>query len=362
MRRALLLCTALSACSEYAVSVPVEVDPEAVTECAFEPVEDRPAVQRYTCNPVFDTTGEDWADRLGGTAFLHADVMGHPFYQVWYVGAPEDSRDWQLGYAASADGTTWTAHPANPGWPERDRDDWDGGWMQAPRVAWDAAAQRYWLLYGGISQGDAFFGVGLAGSTDGHSWETLPENPVLSLSGLYDGVSLDWPVAFDIRDGAYEAWFAGSEEAVGRQDLYRLQTADVTSWAVPAERVFKHARDGAWDDQGFIDAATVELDGVEYLFYVGFGELVEEGNTFYSDQAFVGLATRRDGEDWERAGSDPLPMNLTQHGNVTAIAAQAIGSRVHLWVTDWYEELGRAAVGYYLYEPALDEDFLEEGR
>jgi hypothetical protein len=33
------------------------------------------------------------------------------------------------------------------------------------------------------------------------------------------------------------------------------------------------------------------------------------------------------------------------------VAAQVVGPRIHLWMTDYYEELGGSAVGYFLYEP-----------
>lgn len=342
--------------AEYQISAPLDVDPADVTECAFVPDDDRPALSSYDCNPVFQTTNEGWAPSLGGSTFAYADVLGHPFYQVWYVGYDSESPDdWQLGYAVSADGTEWEAHEDNPGAPEREKGAWDGGWMQSPEVDFDPEAQSYYMLYGGISKDEGFFGVGLAGSRDGASWEMLPENPVLSLGGPYDGVQLSWPLAFDVRKESYEAWFAGSSPGGDQLDIYQISTREISDWYQPVESVFEHGEDGAWDDQGFIDAAVVELDGIEYMFYIGFGDWLDEGDVRYSEHAYVGLATREPGERWKRTSDDPLPLTQTRQGHASAIAAQVVGKRIHLWVTDLYDDLGTQAVGYFLYDPSLDE-------
>lgn len=34
-----------------------------------------------------------------------------------------------------------------------------------------------------------------------------------------------------------------------------------------------------------------------------------------------------------------------------SIAARPVGSRIHLWLTDDYEDLDAAAVGYFVFEP-----------
>ena len=36
------------------------------------------------------------------------------------------------------------------------------------------------------------------------------------------------------------------------------------------------------------------------------------------------------------------------------VAAQVVGRRIHLWIDDYYEEVGGNAVGYFLYEPDIE--------
>jgi hypothetical protein len=96
----------------------------------------------------------------------------------------------------------------------------------------------------------------------------------------------------------------------------------------------------------------VEYEGVEYLFYVGFGDWFENGNVRNTREQFLGLAVSHDeGESWQKVGDTPLPLNLTEDGNVNMVAARVVGSRIHLWVEDYYEDLGAGAVGYYLFLP-----------
>jgi hypothetical protein len=57
-----------------------------------------------------------------------------------------------------------------------------------------------------------------------------------------------------------------------------------------------------------------------------------------------------DGNTWVRDPNNPLP--ITNSTNVSDVAAQVIGDRIHLWVTDEYE--GSQSVGYFLYEPTIE--------
>ena len=57
---------------------------------------------------------------------------------------------------------------------------------------------------------------------------------------------------------------------------------------------------------------------------------------------------------WTKDANNPLPVNLTQPGEISDVASQVVGSRVYLWVTDYYEALGTNAVGYYYFEPDIE--------
>ena len=350
MRPAALLL--LAGCgAEYAIA-PVDVHPAEIVECPFEPVDGAPELERYACNPVFVATGEPWAETLTGFTFGRTYVLDHPFYQVWYFATGDDGP--RAGYATSPDGTAWTPHADNPRWPSVAADAWDGGLVQRPAVAWDPVLGQYVMLYGGISRDREFFGLGVATSLDGHEWVHTPTNPVIDLRLRFGGAAIAWPMTLDIDgDGRISAWLAATEddEHLG---MYRYTTDDPLSWRTAGQLELAPGKRDDFDDQGFLSAAVAELDGVKYLFYVGFGRWEEEPATGIriSRDSFVGLATSRDGgETWEREGTEPLPIHVAEEGAVSAITAQVVGSRILLWVTDSYPELGVTGVGSFVYTP-----------
>ena len=91
-----------------------DVNPGDVTECGFTQI-DGTDFQSYDCNPVFTNTDEDWGGDVGSVGFYATDVMGHPFYQMWYTSSDSDQfGNFGIGYAISSDGTNWETHPNNP--------------------------------------------------------------------------------------------------------------------------------------------------------------------------------------------------------------------------------------------------------
>jgi hypothetical protein len=142
----LLTLVFLAGCvSDYEVHAPVDVDPADVTDCGFTQVEETD-FYRYDCNPVFTTTGESWAPNVGHTAFHVTSVLGHPFYQLWYVGVQNANEfgDYALGYAVSDAGTDWESSPANPLFnnPTGNKA-WDKDAMDAMQVLWDPDTSQY---------------------------------------------------------------------------------------------------------------------------------------------------------------------------------------------------------------------------
>lgn len=346
---ALLLGGFLAACSEYDIH-PVNVHPDEVTECPFVAT-DLPELWAYDCNPVFTTTDEDWAQNLWFSTFAHTEVAGHPFYQLWYVGSPDGSDDYSIGYAVSDNGTDWLPHPDNPGWPDRGDSHWDGGRVQSLEVAWDSSKDGYMMLYGGVSPDESFFGMGLAGSYDGINWELSPNNPVMDMILPIEGVNYAWPLTLDIGQGRYDAYFGGEEDE-DTIDIYRIRTDDPENWNRSAERIFRAGDPGAWDDEGVVDASVVEIDGVRYLFYIGFGTRVDQGDVWYVDNAFLGVARSDSTEgSWQRLHEGPLPLSMTYAGDIRMVAARVVGPRIHLWVQDYYSSVEDTAIGYFLYCP-----------
>lgn len=346
-----ILAVALAGCgAEYTIG-PVDVHPSEVTACGFDVVDGAPELERYSCNPVFVATDEPWATSLTSVTFGHTDVLGHPFYQLWYFAEGDDGP--LSGYATSPDGTEWTPHADNPQWAPVSADAWDGGIVQNATVAWDPAIGAHVLLYGGISVDRSFFGLGVATANDGHTWVRAATNPVVDLRLLFGGAAIAWPMSVNIdAEGEVSAWLAAmdDDEHLG---MYRYTTPDPLSWLTAGEEVLAAGRAGAFDDQGFTSAAVAELDGVQYLFYVGFGRWEDVPGTEIRQarDSFLGLATSDDdGQTWRREDTEPLPIHVADDGQVHSVAAQTVGSRILLWVTDEYPDVG-PGVGTFVYTP-----------
>ncbi len=344
-----LLATCLACSPEYAFRSLGDVDPSLVTDCDFQPVVGAPGVRAYTCNPVFV---ED-AVALSGVDFGDVDVAGHAFYQLWFA-----DRD-GVWTAASANGTSWEGlEPTD--WP---RDAWDDGQVQNVRVAFDADQQQYHMVYHAYSSdSEPFFGIGQAVSEDGVHWEKNPMNPVLSASYPTGGRYLSWPVDYAIDGGVHRAVFAATLPGETALQLVELE-AEHGDWGAATSRVVQRpGTSGMFDDEGFLDADFVELDGRLYLFYVGIAEW-EDNGSFVTARGtrFGAKVSDDDGQTWRDLFDGPLPIGQRRTGAV-GIAARVVGPRIHIWATDDYDlgeeedEVAMSGVGYFLYDPGTELD------
>jgi hypothetical protein len=96
-------------------------------------------------------------------------------WRLYYTGAGTTIG---VGLLLSADGVTWTPHPANPVF-ERRLGAWDEAVLE-PCVRY--LRGRWWMWYSGYREplaDDTRIGIGLAVSDDGVSWTRVGEGPVL---------------------------------------------------------------------------------------------------------------------------------------------------------------------------------------
>jgi len=341
------------------------VHPEEVTPCGFERIEDSP-FWGYACNPVFATTGEPWAQTILSTAFHVTEMMDHPFYQVWYAAVPDLDTlgDFGLGYAVSSNGTDWTPHSANPLLQEPESTAWDGSNMETIQVVWDPSSEQYVMIYLGYNlTGWHTFGLGVATSKNGHDWTRLDQNPVIDfMETESDAPRWCWPLGLTVHPtqgltGYRAAKAPGSDKC----EMYPIHAESLTRWSAGLTPSYAVGHEGEFDDEGFSSVAIAELDGVHYMFYIGFSDWVSNNGVRYSHNHQLGWATSDDGTHWSRgvlphaqvngADSGAGPIHLREHptGLTTQVAAYAVGQRIHLWVTDEWE--GAQGIGYYLFDP-----------
>jgi sucrose-6-phosphate hydrolase SacC (GH32 family) len=355
----LIALAALSCAKEYdIVAKAPEVDPGEVTPCGFTPI---PGTQlsEYNCNPVFDGAGEEWGSNVGSVGFNTIEVLGHPFYQIWYTATPDADGAgwWGLGYAMSDEGTEWEVHADNPVM-EAASSTWDSDGWSGMDVVWDPTGSQYIVTYQGLEY-DAFgglanLGFGVATSEDGVSWTPHPDNPVIDFLETDGYPAICWPLTVAANEGGgftgYLAAQASAEDDACQ--VYPAQSDDLSTWTLLDRPVIAGGTD-SYDQMGVVSADIVSLDGKDYLFYVGFAAWEDHGTYRTASQLTLSLATSDNGISWKKHGDNPLLVGGTELGQVSAVAAQVVGERIHLWVTDFYPELDRSAVGYFLFEPGV---------
>lgn len=336
---------------------PVDVDPGDITECGFTPIAGT-RFSRYDCNPVFKGAGDS---RLGSTSFHAEEVLGHPFYQMWFTATPDDgSAAYTLNYAVSADGVNWDEHEDNPVLEMDKSEGWDIDAMDAPQVVYDPAEKEYVLIYQGVNFEAVDTRLGMYTSPDGVDWDKTDNSPLIDLGEPINGTKFCWPLAFTKESGGdFAGYVAGGPANAGDDNVcqaYRFEGTDIHD-DQPFELDFEPvlpAGPEKYDRQGMTAAAVAEFEDNFYMFYVGFESWTEDGSWLYATFPTLSVATSEDGRDWEKDDENPQPIHASEEGRVSAVAAQVIGKRIHLWVTDYYEDEEASAVGYFYYEPDID--------
>lgn len=336
------------------------VHPDEVTECGFTPISGT-KISRYDCNPVFAGTAETWGSGVGSVGFHATEVLGHPFYQMWYSTSPQGAGfgEWGLGYAISGSGTRWEAHAQNP-LIRSQTGQWDQDSLAGQVVVWDSENKRYVMAYQGFTLGQDMFdsgiwGLGIATSSDGVAWSKHPANPVIDFNDFDDDISPCWPLTITGGGSGFRGYIAAAdfwESMFGetRCEIYAMSALDLGTWSLSTRPIL--TADHWYEASGIASASIVEFEGIQYMFYIGFEDWIQGDGFQSATRMHFNLATSNDGGmTWHKDPTNPMPINLTSPGRTSAVGAQVVGGRIHLWVTDFYEEEGSSAVGYFLYEP-----------
>ncbi|MBN2800422.1 MAG: hypothetical protein JXX28_14880 [Deltaproteobacteria bacterium] len=354
----LAISSLLSGCTQDYDLNPEEpdVDPGMVTECAFSPIAGT-KLSSYDCNPVF-SVGESWGPSIDSVGFIATEVLGHPFYQMWYSGLPLGAQhgDWGLGYAVSANGTQWETHPQNP-LLESSPGAWDQDAMSAIQIVWDPAAGRYIMAYQGYNVNAGDWGMGVATSPDGVSWSKLPSNPVMDFTDIWSDNRVCWPLTIRVSDtGSLTGFVAAHRDDFSEEcEIYGTSAFGLDDWTTSNYPIIT-AGPEYFDASGMTSATVVDFEGTLYMFYIGFEEWVSYGSYQASNHHHLALATSTDGGiTWRKDLNNPIPINNSPDEVINTVTAQVVGSRIHLWITDYYASEGGQAVGYFLFEPGIED-------
>ena len=116
----------------------------------------------------------------GGSGAFDEEAIERPMvikdgstYKMWYSGQ-NASNEWQLGYATSSDGTTWTKDGGNPRLPPSGTG-WDSYHVGFAWVIKDGSTYKMWYTGTDDPEDDVDSQIGYATSSDGVNWEVIDE-------------------------------------------------------------------------------------------------------------------------------------------------------------------------------------------
>lgn len=120
---------------------------------------------KYASNPVLSPTPASWdSDDVEFPRVYDTGVAGAKRYRMHYSGF--NGTTFQIGYAYSADGYTWSKGASNPVVPVGTAGQWDSYWTLSTTNVVNVSG-TYYFLYGGESSGSSW-NIGLCSFTD---WE-----------------------------------------------------------------------------------------------------------------------------------------------------------------------------------------------
>ncbi len=232
---------------------------------------------KYVNNPVLDVSYTGGWDSLGvETVSIIIDSLApsNQRYKMWYAGQTYNSYRYEIGYAYSPDGMSWTKH-ANPVLQVGASNQWDNGFLEGPSVIKDGSGYKMWYCgYDVTVDGNSTDGkanLGYATSNDGINWIKYAGNPVL-VTGTngWDSIYVQDPHV--IKEGAeYHMWYGGGQNG----DLYDQQVGYATSldgitWVKsPLNPVLTRGESGDWDEILSSFPSVLNDNGEYKMWYTG---------------------------------------------------------------------------------------------
>jgi len=134
---------------------------------------------------------------------------------MFYLGEDRARRQ-SLGIARSSDGIVWEKLRINPVLEPGKPGAFDENGVGEPAV-WTSGGQ-WWMLYTGRDRKE-HRRLGLAHSTNGVSWERVPDF-VLSGSSAWDSQVICDPTVEPRADGTIRVWFGGGDVARPDQGIH----------------------------------------------------------------------------------------------------------------------------------------------
>jgi hypothetical protein len=231
---------------------------------------------KYISNPVLTGTPGEWDE---GSANEPSVIKDSSTLKMWYT-----HDNFEIGYATSSDGITWTKSLSAPVLQPGTAGSWDESDVSDPFVI--KANGTYTMWY------EASSSIGCATSSDGIFWTKCAENPVLEptpASWDEDRVS-DAAVVFD--GAIYHMWYRGFDfDGPPTSIGYATSTSGIT-WTKYISNPVLSGTSGEWDDGHLELGNVITNSGLYHMWYM-------------ANQQF-GYATSTNGISWTKYAGNPI--------------------------------------------------------
>jgi hypothetical protein len=275
-------------------------------------------------------------------------------YKMWFTATTDlagpDQINFQIGYAESSDGITWTNFQGSPVLPKGNTaSDWDGEGVSGAMVIKDETApsgERYKMWYYGYNSAYDIPGIGYAISPDGITWTKHNDtatvgnpfaisDPVIKLGavGSWNGYNLGAPTV--IKEDSYRMWYAGDADASMVDKIGFAYSDDGISWQDYNGNPVLNPGPAEFDS-GDVNKPSVIKDGNTYkMWYTGYsstgvptiGYAESSAALLYANFAGYGLY-KWDGSSWTQI-NPANPANMVASGSV--LYANFAGYGLYKW-------------------------------
>lgn len=228
-------------------------------------------------NPVLDLDRKSW-DSLGvetPAVIKDTSAPASSRYRMWYAGHRTHVR-YDIGYASSPDGLSWTKHAGNPVLAAGPDTSWKNGLLEGPSVMKVGDTLKMW--YAGVDRfannqpTDYHCSIGYAWSLDGITWNEYGSNPVIvtGAENSHDFASVQDPSVLRI-DGIYHCWYGtlGKWDVEGQQIGYATSTDGIRWSKYDKNPVVARGAGSAWDRRVASFPTVIDDGGFFRMWYTG---------------------------------------------------------------------------------------------
>lgn len=263
---------------------------------------------KYENNPILTPGGAGQSVFIGHSSVIYHDGL----YKMWYDGADNGSGiGFQIFYATSEDGKTWTKYDSGSVLGYGNAGEWDERNAFGSEVIYRDSLYKMWYV---SRAGHPWNGkLGYAESEDGINWVKYPGNPVVTWgdSGSFDQGGISYP-SVKYYDGLYHMWYSGWDGITLR--LGYASSPDGIEWTrYDNNPVLDLGNEGEFDESRITKGEVLIINDLFHLWYTA----------NFGTGAAIGYATSTDGKNWRRYHRNPV---LTADDNTWEETHIATGS------------------------------------